>query len=183
MGKRDNRRQIAEEISRELEKATGLVWEPKIFNGTCTIEYKVEQYNLYFTFYVLYDENKPDHVLIEKNSPVNISIDELYDLIDCINRICVRKHSLYFNLNEDRQIHNFMDLIDIYNCASGAVYIEAYRDILEKIEATIKKGALSVVDLRRMDKLDKHYRESLNSRDVLIIDAEYDKFAILFDND
>lgn len=182
MGKRDNRDQIAEEISRELEKVTGLTWEPIIYRGTSTIEYKVEQYNLYFMFYV-YDENKPDHVNIEKTNPVNISIDELYDLIDCFNRICTRKHFLYFNLKEDRQIHNFMDLIDIYHWAGGNMHVEADRNTLEKIEATIKKGALSVVDLKRMDKLDKHYRESLTNRDVLIIDAEYDKFAILFDND
>ena len=83
MGRRDNRKQIAEEITKELEKVTGLTWKPKIFRGACTIEYNVEQYNLYFMFYV-YDENKPDHVLIEKNSPVNISIDELYNLLDCI---------------------------------------------------------------------------------------------------
>lgn len=182
MGKRDNREQVAKEITRELEKATGLTWEPIIYRGTSTIEYKIEQYNLYFMFYV-YGEDKPDHVCIEKSNPVNISIDELYDLIDCVNRICTHKHFLYFNLKEDRQIHNFMDLIDIYHYASGNMYVEADRNILEKIEAAIKKGSLSVVDLKRMDKLDKHYRESLNNRDVLIIDAEYDKFAILFDND
>ena len=184
MGRRDNRKQIAEEITRELEKATGLTWTPKIFNGTCTIEYKVEQYNIYFMFYVLYDENKPDHVLIDKNSPTNISIDELYDLLDCINRICVRKHSLFFLLKEDREIHNFMDLIDILTLNTGhEYYTEASRDILEKIDATIKKGSLSVIDLARMDKIDKHYREFLKDRDVLIIDNDYNKFAILFDNE
>lgn len=182
MGKRDNREQIAKEITRELEKATGLAWEPRIFRGTSTIEYSVEQYNLYFMFYV-YGEDNPDYVRIEKHCPVNISIDELYDLIDCFNRICTYKHSLFFDLREDRQIYNFMDLIDIYHCASGTMRVEANKNTLEKIEAAIKKGSLSVVDLKRMDKLDKHYRESLTNRDVLIIDAEYDKFAILFDND
>ena len=183
MGRRDNRKQIAEEITKELEKITGLTWTPKIFNGTCTIEYNVEQYNIYFLFYI-FDENKPDHVLIEKNSPVNISIDELYNLLDCINRICVRKHSLFFNLREDREIHNFMDLIDIQTLNTGREYYEeASRDILEKIDAAIKKGTLSVIDLNRMDKLDKHYRESLNDRNVLIIDNDYSKYAILFDNE
>lgn len=183
MGRRDNRSQIAEEITRELEKATGLTWEPKIFRGSCTIEYKVEQYNLYFTFYV-YDENKPDSVCIEKRSPVNISIDELYDLLDCINRICDNKHSLFFRLDEDKQIHNFMDLIDIQAFNIGHTYYEEVsRDVLEKIDATIKKGSLSVIDLTRMDKIDKHYREFLKDRDVLIIDKDYGKFAILFDNE
>ena len=81
MGRRDNREQIAEEITRELEKATGITWKPIIYRGTNTIEYKIEQYNLYFMFYV-YGEDKPDHVCIEKSNPINISIDELYDLID-----------------------------------------------------------------------------------------------------
>lgn len=180
MGRRDNREQIAEEITRELEKATGITWKPIIYRGTNTIEYKIEQYNLYFVFYV-YGEDNPDCVCIEKHCPVNISIDELYDLMDCINRICTRKHSLYFMLKEDREIHNFMDLIDIDEIRIGnEYYMEASRDIIEKIDLTIKKGSLSVVNLNRMDKLDKHYREFLKDRDALITK---DNFAILFDNE
>lgn len=183
MGRKDNREQIAKEITRELEKVTGLTWEPKIFKGACTIEYNIEQYNLYFMFYV-YDENKPNSVSIEKHNPVNISIEELYNLLDCINRICESKHSLYFRLDEDKQIHSFMDLIDIQTLNIGSTYYEeASRDILEKIDAAIKKGTLSVIDLSRMDKIDKHYREFLKDRDVLILDNDYDKFAILFDNE
>ena len=183
MGRRDNRSQIAKEITRELEKVTGLTWEPKIFRGECTIGYNIEQYNLYFKFWV-YDEDMPDRVSIKKNSPVNISVDELYNLMDCFNRICTRKLSLFFNLSEDRQIYNFMDLIDIEPLNTGSKYDEEVsRDILEKIDATIKKGALSVVDLNRMDKIDKHYREFLKDRDVLIIDTKYNKYAILFDNE
>ncbi len=179
MGRRDNRAQIAEEITRELEKATGITWEPNIYRGSTTIEYNVDQYNIYVTFFVY--EDMLGSVSIKRRSPTNISIDELYDLLDCINRICKCKHSLYFILKEDREIHNFMDLINIVEIKTGnEYYVEASRDIIEKIEASIKKGALSVVDLNRMDKLDKHYRESLNNRDVLIID---NKFAILFDND
>ena len=184
MGQKDNREQIADVITKELEKATGLTWRPKIFNGTGTIEYMVEQYNIYFMFNVYNYEDMPRSVNIEKHSPVNISIDELYNLLDCINRICIRKHSLYFNLKEDRQIHNFMDLIDIEDIRIGNDYLEeASRDIIEKIDSNIKKGTLSVVDLSRMDKIDKHYREFLKDRDVLILDKYYDKFAILFDNE
>ena len=184
MGRKSNREQIADVITRELEKATGLTWEPRLFRGTNAIEYKVEQYNLYFTFYVYKDENMLDRVRIEKLGPANISIDELYNLLDCINRICDNKHSLFFRLDEDKQIHNFMDLIDLEEIRIGSAYYEEVsRDILEKIDTTIKKGSLSIIDLTRMDKIDKHYREFLKDRDVLIIDKDYGKFAILFDNE
>ena len=77
-----------------------------------------------------------------------------------------------------------MDLIDIEDIRIGNDYLEeASRDILEKIDSTIKKGSLSIVDLKRMDKIDKHYREFLKDRDVLILDKYHDKFAILFDNE
>ena len=76
-----------------------------------------------------------------------------------------------------------MDLIDIQAFNIGHTYYEEVsRDVLEKIDATIKKGSLSVIDLTRMDKIDKHYREFLKDRDVLIIDKDYGKFAILFVN-
>lgn len=179
MGRRDNRAQIAEEITRELEKATGITWEPNIYRGSTTIEYNADQYNIYVKFFVY--EDALDSIIIQKRSPTNISIDELYDLMDCINRICKRKHSLYFDLKEDREIHNFMDLIDIVEINTGNEYYEeASRDIVEKIDLTIKKGSLSVVNLNRMDRLDKHYREFLKDRDVLITK---DNFAILFDNE
>lgn len=179
MGRRDHREPIAEEITRELEKVTGITWKPKIFRGTTTIEYNVDQYNIYVTFWL--DEDTPRSVSIQKRSPTNISIDELYDLMDCFNKICFHKHSLYFKLNEDREIYNFMDLIDIDECWSGnQYYMEASRDIIEKIDSAIKKGSLSVVDLNRMDRLDKHYREFLKDRDVLITK---NNFAILFDNE
>ena len=179
MGRRDNRAQIAEEITRELEKATGITWEPNIYRGSTTIEYNADQYNIYVKFFVY--EDALDSISIQKRSPTNISIDELYDLMDCINRICKRKHSLYFDLKEDREIYNFMDLIDIDEINTGNKFSEeASRDIVEKIDLTIKKGSLSVVNLNRMDRLDKHYREFLKDRDVLITK---DNFAILFDND
>ena len=72
MGRKSRIELMAEEITRELEKVTGLTWEPIIFKGRGyknTIEYSVEQYNLYFIFYVNDDENKPDRVRI-----VNINI-------------------------------------------------------------------------------------------------------------
>ena len=77
-----------------------------------------------------------------------------------------------------------MDLIDLEEIRIGSAYYEEVsRDILEKIDTTIKKGSLSIIDLTRMDKIDKHYREFLKDRDVLIIDKDYGKFAILFDNE
>ena len=185
MGRKSRIELMAEEITRELEKVTGLTWEPIIFKGRGyknTIEYSVEQYNLYFIFYVNDDENKPDRVRISKTGSVNISVDELYDLLDCINRICEHKHFLYFDLKEDREIYNIMDLLKILSGRTGYDE-EASRDIVEKIEASIKKGALSVVDLNRMDKIDKHYREFLQDRDALIVDDGYERFVILFDND
>ena len=81
MGRKDNREQIAIEITKELEKATGITWEPKICIGTGTIEYMVEQYNIYFMFNVYNYEDMPRSVSIEKHSPVNISIDELYNVL------------------------------------------------------------------------------------------------------
>lgn len=111
----------------------------------------------------------------------NITLEDLYNIIDGIEAVTKKKYSIYlhsFNVNE--KVENVINLlsVDLANKSSNNT-IEFDRATLEKLDKAAKNGTLSAVNLYMLDKIDKKYRGFLVSRGALI----YGNIALILDNE
>ena len=112
------------------------------------------------------------------NTYMKVTVDELFEILDCIKSLSYRSNSIVLSphISKDfSKIEHFTQLIIFYDFSMENVD----RSLLERLDAAIKKGTVSIIPLKVMDKVDKKYRETLKSRDCIYIED----YVILLDNE
>ena len=191
MTKKEIQSDVEDYILHYLTSHTRTEWEGRSYNSSShnSVIVTALNYNITITFvFNNYDEEDIDvnnmsfrtyRFSTPYNGPNTLTVDELYNLIDVLNKLCTNTHyvdfSVYFNSNISIEITNFMQLFSIVNYSENG---GADKSLVIKVDDAIKKGTLSVVNLALMDKIDKKYRDTLKSRNCFIDN----NVAILFDN-
>ena len=112
------------------------------------------------------------------NTYMKVTVDELFEILDCIKSLSYRSNSVALSpyISKDfSKIEHFTQLITFHDFSAENVD----RALLERLDAAIKKGTVSIIPLKVMDKVDKKYRETLKSRDCIFVED----FVILLDNE
>lgn len=132
-----------------------------------------------------FDEDNLDNTKVRvdfiKFRDSTLTIDDIYKLCEAIRAITKEDYVVYLQIHEG-VIENLTDIITINKPGSAVLTSmkETDRSTLEILKESFDRGALSVVNLMKLGKIDKKYKDFLLSRGAIDFGKDW---IIILDNE